>query len=132
MAATMEGVGVNGTFGLRWHTEGKDWRGFGWNWYGWYPATAGSDISGYKNLIFWVREQCTNEKTMESLKDITVGLTASTKGEGENTETVKLGDYIESLADQKWHEVVIPLSDMIKGKGAKFDVKTCWELRVGA
>jgi hypothetical protein len=122
------GEGVNKSVGLEWHVEGKDWKGFGWNWHGFWPENAGTDVSGFKNLTFWIRLRLDDPKQAPEAKDITVGLASSTnKGE---TAQVPLVGYVDSLADQGWHEIVIPLSDLTKGKGEKFDLTRAWELRL--
>ena len=41
--------------GLKFHVEGPDWAGFGWNWHGFYPETAGTDVTGYDSVSFWIR-----------------------------------------------------------------------------
>lgn len=121
--------GVNKTVGLEWHAEGKDWKGFGWNWHGFWPENAGTDVSEYKNLTFWIRLRLDDPKQAPETKDITVALAGSTnKGE---TAQVSLIGYVDSLADQAWHEIVIPLSDLTKGKGEKFDLTRTWEFRLG-
>src|SRR6476646_3471060 len=48
-------TGMSGSNGLEWHTKGKDWKGFGWNWFGFYPEDAGTDVTKYQNLVFWIR-----------------------------------------------------------------------------
>jgi hypothetical protein len=35
------------------------------------------------------------------------------------------------LADEKWHEIVVPISDLTKGKGKDFDLTKAWEFRLG-
>ena len=127
---TTPGVGVNDSVALEWHAEGKDWKGFGWNWYGFWPENAGTDISGYKNLSFWIRVQADDPKQAPELKDLTVALAGSNKSKPE-TAQVPLVGYIESLADQKWHEVIVPISDLTKGKGKDFDLTKTWEFRLG-
>jgi hypothetical protein len=129
-AKATPGAGVNGSVGLEWHAEGKDWKGFGWNWFGFFPADSGTDVSGYKNLSFWVRLKVDDAKGAADLKDVKVGLASSNKAKLE-TESVSLIGYIDSLADQKWHEVVIPMSDLTKGKGKDFDLSHAWEFRLG-
>jgi hypothetical protein len=126
----LPGEGVNGSVGLEWHAEGKDWKGFGWNWYGFWPENAGTDISEFSNLSFWIRLQVDDPKAGPELKDITVGLAGSTKGK-EETATVPLIGYVDDLADGEWHEIVIPLSDLYKGKGKNFDRSKAWEFRMG-
>jgi hypothetical protein len=122
--------GVNKSVALEWHAEGKDWKGFGWNWHGFWPENAGTDISQFKNLSFWIRLRLDDPKLAPELKDITVGLAGSTKGK-EETATVPLIGYVDSLSDEKWHEIVIPISDLTKGKGKDFDLTKTWEFRLG-
>ena len=44
----------NGKVAIEFHGElNGGWCGGGWNWYGWYPPNAGTDIRGYRNLSFW-------------------------------------------------------------------------------
>ena len=124
------GAGVNGSVGLEWHAEGKDWKGFGWNWFGFYPEDSGTDVSTYKNLTFWIRLKVDDPKGAADLKDVKVGLGSSNKARLES-ESVSLIGYIDSLADQQWHEVVIPMSDLTKGKGKDFDLTRAWEFRLG-
>ena len=49
------GSGVNGSTALKFHAEGPGWLGMGWNLFGWYPETAGIDISPYSHLTFQIR-----------------------------------------------------------------------------
>jgi hypothetical protein len=37
---------------------------------------------------------------------------------------------MKGFADGKWHKVSIPISTFTKGKGAKFDLHSFWELRI--
>lgn len=123
-------VGVNDSVGLEWHVEGKDWKGFGWNWHGWWPENAGTDVSKYKNLSFWIRLKLDDPKNPPALKDVKIALAGSTKGKDETAE-VPLINYVDSLSDQKWHEVIVPVSDLTKGKGKDFDLEKTWEFRLG-
>lgn len=124
------GEGVNGSVGLEWHVEGKDWKGFGWNWFGFWPENAGTDVSGYDNLTFWLRLKADNPKLSPELKDLTVALACSTKGKEESAQVPLIG-FVDDLADEEWHEIVVPLSDLKKGKGKEFDLTKAWEFRLG-
>lgn len=124
------GEGVNGSVGLQWHAEGKDWKGMGWNWFGFWPEDGGTDISQHKNLSFWIRLKVDDPKRAPDLKDVKVGLAGSNKAKAE-TESVPLSSYADGLADGKWHEIVVPISDMLKGKGKDFDLTKAWEFRLG-
>jgi len=122
--------GTKGSNGLEWHTKGKDWKGFGWNWFGFWPEDAGTDTTKYQNLTFWIRVRPDDAKTAPDLKDLKVGLGSSNKVNVES-ETVPLSAYVDSLGDGEWHEVVVPIADLLKGKGKNFDVTKAWEFRLG-
>lgn len=123
------GEGVNGSVGLEWHVEGKDWKGFGWNWFGWWPEDAGTDVSGYKNLSFWIRLKAGDPKKAPEVKDLKISLACSIKGKEEAAEVPLIG-YLENLSDGKWHEIVVPLSEFTKGKGKDFALAKTWEFRL--
>jgi hypothetical protein len=124
------GEGVNKSVGLEWHVEGKDWKGFGWNWHGFWPENAGTDVSGFKNLTFWIRLKLDDPKEPPpEVKDITVALASSTNKQ--ETAQVSLIGLVDNIADGEWHEVVIPLGDFAKGKGKDFDFTRAWEFRLG-
>ena len=40
---------------VEFHAAGKAYMACGWNWCGWHPADAGTDVSGRKNLSFWAK-----------------------------------------------------------------------------
>jgi hypothetical protein len=122
------GVGRNGTVGLEFKAKGPDWMGCGWNWYGWWPNNGGDDITGKKNLVFWVKLQSPKAPDPSGLK---VSLASSTKDKEQSNE-VTLGNYVKNLSDGQWHEVKIPVSELLQGdKGKIFDAKKAWEFRVG-
>jgi hypothetical protein len=123
--------GVNDSVGLEWHSEGKDWKGFGWNWHGFWPPSAGTDITEHKNLTFWVRLKLDDPNKAPALKDINVSMCSSSAGgKGESGEA-SLINYVDSLSDEKWHEVIVPIKDLTKGKGKSFDLTKAWEFRLG-
>jgi len=127
----LDGAGRNDSMGLKWRCQGKDWKGFGWNWYGWWPPDAGDDITKYKNLVFWMRVEIKDKSKTPSFSDLSVWLSCSANGQ-KDTDPVSIGAYGENLGDGKWHEIVIPISDFLKGpKAAEFDPKTTWEIRFG-
>ena len=121
-------TGVAGSTGLEWHGKGKDWKGFGWNWFGFYPEDAGTDISKFQNLVFWLRLKVDDPKAAPDLKDLKVGLASSNKVE---SESVPLLSYVEGISDDQWHEIVVPVRDLLKGKGKTFDATKAWEFRLG-
>jgi hypothetical protein len=124
------GEGVNKSVGLEWHVEGKDWKGFGWNWHGFWPENAGTDISEFKNLTFFIRLRLDDKSAPPpEIKDLTVALACSTNKK--ETVQVPLIGYVENLVDQEWHEIVVPLVELQKGKGKDCDFTKAWEFRLG-
>jgi len=120
--------------GLKFHAEGPDWMGFGWNWHGWYPEGAGDNISSYKNLSFWIRVDAKDSANAPDPNSVMTWLSCSCKEKKEDersTTQVKVVDYAKDFADGKWHEVVIPLEVFFKDKGASFDKTTAWEFDIG-
>jgi hypothetical protein len=126
-------VGFAGTTGIEWHGEGPEWTGFGWNWFSWWPANAGTDISGYERLVFKLRAVAAKPTDLPALESLAVSLISS-QGDGKKcTGSVDLAKYAPSdLLDSKWHPLSIPLKDMFAGEKADgFDRKTAWEFRLG-
>jgi hypothetical protein len=120
--------------GLKFQATGSDWMGFGWNWYGWYPENAGDNITSYKNLSFWVRVEAKDAAAAPDPKSVMAWLSCSCKEKKEeerSTAQVRVADYTQNFADGRWHEVVIPLDDFFKDKGANFDKSTTWEFDMG-
>jgi hypothetical protein len=123
-------TGTKSSVALQWRSKGKDWKGFGWNWFGFYPEDAGTDLTKYQNLVFSIRLKVEDPKRAPDLKDIKVGLASSNKVNVES-EGVPLLSYVDSLSDGEWHEVVVPIHDLTKGKGKNFDLTRTWEFRLG-
>jgi hypothetical protein len=118
---------------LEYHGQGAAWMGGGWNWHGWKPETAGTDISAYRNFSFRV-------KVVEILKsgkpgigganrpsDFKVKLISSSNKHASSDEA-SVAKYAPDAFDGEWHEVVIPLADLI-GK-SQFDPHKAWEMGV--
>jgi hypothetical protein len=128
--AKVGGVGVNSTAGLKFHAEGPGWAGIGWNWFAWWPETAGTDVSTYANLTFQIRVEGKSPDLAPNQDSVTVSLGCSAV----KTTTVDMviRKYMADFADGQWHKVVVPLADMRQGNGAQFDPKTTWEFRVGS
>jgi hypothetical protein len=128
--AAAAGEGASGTSGLRLHGEGPGWQGGGWNWFGWYPENAGSDISGYDELRFAVKISGKAKDKTPSAGGISLAFGCSK--DKKNSADASLGKYAANAADGQWHDVSIPLSDFFGGKGAECDARTAWELRVSS
>ena len=124
------GKGRNKSGALAFHAEGKEWNGCGWNWFGWYPENAGSDIRPYDELQLWLRLE-SKSKHHAPGKDGFAVLLGCSKG-GKNTAGVQVTKYAEGdVYDGKWHKVTIPLGDLYIGnEGKEFDPETAWELRI--
>lgn len=119
---------------LKFKAEGPDWIGMGWNWHGWWPENAGSDISAYKELSFRIKVIAENAK--EAPDPNSVGVTIGCSANGTKDETkkdaddAKVADFTTNLIDGEWHDVVIPLATFFTDKGKDFDKKSAWEFRV--
>lgn len=126
-------VGVAGTTGIEWHSEGPQWTGFGWNWFSWYPSNAGTDISGYDRLVFKLRAVAAKPTDLPTLEALSVSLVSS-QGEGQKcTGAVDFSNFAPSNSlDGKWHTLSVTLKDLYAGEKAQgFDRRTAWEFRLG-
>jgi hypothetical protein len=124
------GEGVAGSAALHFHGEGKKWLGMGWNWHGWWPKNAGTDISPYDTFRFSIRVVVDDPKNVPEPAGMTVSMRCSA-GE-KNSASVSLDKFLKNPGDGKWHEVEIPLNQFYKGKeGKEFDPRSAWELNLG-
>jgi hypothetical protein len=122
-------VGKGGSKGLKFHAEGEGWQGGGWNWFGWWPENAGTDIRPYTHLTLWVQVLSKTSETGPEPGSLgfSFGCSAGKKG----TATAILSKYEKNLLDGQWHQVTIPLTDLYVGKdGSEFDPGTAWEFRL--
>lgn len=126
------GAGRNGSTGLELAAKGKKWIGFGWNWFGWWPNNAGTDISTYKSLRFWLKVSAEPGKKKPPQDTLRVSLRGSSKGGKDATASVAVADFAPAFLDGEWHEVVMPLEPLLRGDGETFDNAKAWELDVGA
>jgi hypothetical protein len=124
------GKGANGTGGLELHGEGPGWQGGGWNWFGWYPENAGTDLSGYDHLSFSVKVTSPSKDKSPDAGGISLAFGCSK--DKKNSADASLGKYAADAANGQWHEVSIPLADFFAGKGAECDARSAWELRVSS
>src|SRR5208283_3632137 len=51
----VDGINVDAAKGLEFHAAGSGWAAASWNWFGWWPPTAGTDLTPYRNLTFQIR-----------------------------------------------------------------------------
>jgi hypothetical protein len=126
-----KGAGRDGGLGLAFTARGPEWLGFGWNWFSWWPASAGTDITEYKTLSLWIKVAGEPGKTPEPFT-VRLGLGGSALAGKDQTDIVALVDFEPAFADGGWHEVRLPLSAMLRGKGERFDTQRAWSFTLGA
>ncbi len=112
-----------GRSAVRFHGEGSGWIGGAWNWHAFYPADSGDDIGSYANLSFWIKATVAEGQ----LAGLNVHLSSSNKGV---TGDIDVKGYCPDLTDGAWHEVEIPLIDLLE-KAKDFDARKAWELGIG-
>jgi len=122
------GSGLNGSNGLKLHGKGPGFIGMGWNIFGWYPETAGVDLTPYTHLTFQIRVQA---KSPDDAPDPgSVGVLLGCSRSKKDSATASVERYAKGFEDGKWHKISIPISTFIKGNGAQFDLQSFWEFRI--
>jgi hypothetical protein len=129
--AALPGVGHDGSVGLKFEAKGTEWLGFGWNWFSWWPDTAGTDIAEHRSLRFWIKITGPQGKTPEPFT-VNVSLGGSARGGKDASAAVPIVDYEPKFADGEWHRVVVPIAPMLRGAGETFDTSRVWSLTIGA
>ena len=116
----------SGTTAMELRAECSGWVGGGWNWHGWYPSNAGTDVSAYANLVFWAKLEG------EHPNSLNVKLNCSSNG-GKQTLGLSVFDYMhgeEDLFDGEWHEIVVPMADLLGDGKTGFDTRKAWEFGI--
>jgi hypothetical protein len=128
----VKGTGHLSDTGLVWKVKGKEWKGFGWNWFSWWPVDAGTDITMYSYFSFWIRFEIPANARPPALDSINLSLSCSS-GSGAKTADVGMLLYTEEdLLDGKWHKVRIPLKELLDDDASReFDPRTAWEFDMG-
>ena len=121
------GSGVGGGTALRFHGEGPGWLGMGWNLFGWYPEGAGIDLSPYSHLTFQIRVEAKSPDAAPEYLGLSLGCSNKNK---KDSADIPIERYAKTFADGKWHKVEIPISALIKGAGAQFELQSFWEFRL--
>jgi hypothetical protein len=125
----VKGAGIDNGTALVWTAKGPEWKGFGWNWFSWWPSNAGTDITPYKFLVFKIRFDRISAADPLALDALNVTLSCSDGGGRRSVELPILAYLEEDPADGKWHEVVIPLKDILNDEASRaFNPKKTWEL----
>ena len=119
IAAQDKEVRRKGKKTMEFHAAGHDYMGAGWNWMGFDPPDAGTDISAYKNLRFWAK--VSGDKKPSQLS---VAIKSNDKSA---TEADDMLQRCPSLLDGKWHELVIPINDLDSKNVLNKD--KAWELQ---
>jgi hypothetical protein len=126
------GSGVDSSVGLKWRAEGKDWMGFGWNWYRWWPADAGTDTTVFSYLVFKIKITASPSGKLPIAETLTVSLSSS-GNPGKMSDSVNIAKYAADITDGKWHQVSIPLKDfMVTDKGKMYNPRSVWEFDFGS
>jgi hypothetical protein len=127
------GAGYGKSRGLVWRAEGRDWMGFGWNWFSWWPSNAGTDITGRGHLVFQLRLSTLAEEAPPQPGGFMVSLSSSSGSGNRTTRAVRLDTLLpQELCDGAWHRVVVPLSQLFGGDTASgFDPRRVWEFDFG-
>jgi len=128
--APTPGEGAAGTSGLKLHGEGPGWQGGGWNWFGWWPENAGTDLTAYDELAFSVKVTAPAKDKAPNAGGISLAFGCSL--DKKSSADAALGKYAANALDGSWHDVKIPLKDFFSGKGAECDARTAWEIRVSS
>jgi len=127
----LAGAGRDGGTALRFSAQGSEWLGFGWNWFGWWPSHAGTDISSRKTFAFAIKVVGEPGMAPEPFT-LKVALGGSARDGQDATEAIPIVDHAEGFSDGRWHDVSLPISAMLRGKGAGFDTYRAWSFTIGA
>jgi hypothetical protein len=106
---------------LRVEAAGGNEAVFGYNWQGWSPEDAGTDITGYDRFCFWLKIDGSARPT-----SFQVRLTSSPKSAVKQSTTVEIMPRLPGLADGEWHQVVVPIAELAPA-GCPLDLHKTWE-----
>ena len=124
----IEGIKLDGAKGLEFHAEGSGWAGSSWNWFGWWPPTAGTDLSPYRSLTFKIRVESKSRDVALDPRTVAVRLACSNGHK--STAPAMVQKYDDRFDDGQWHKIAIPIADLGRGEGAQFDWEKVWEFQL--
>ncbi|MGB8294579.1 MAG: hypothetical protein WCG85_04065 [Polyangia bacterium] len=124
----VDGINVDGAKGLEFHATGSGWAGSGWNWFAWWPPTAGTDLSSYRSLTFHIRVEAKSRDAAPAPRSVVVRLACSNGKK--TTAGAMVQKYDGRFDDGKWHKITIPIADLGRGEGAQFDWEKVWEFQL--
>jgi hypothetical protein len=127
------GVGVDGinddaAKGLEFHATGSGWAGWGWNWFAWWPPTAGTDLRPYLSLTFQIRVESKSREAALDPRTVVVRLACSSGNK--TTAPAMIQKYDERFDDGKWHKITIPMAHLARSEGRVFDWERVWEFQL--
>jgi hypothetical protein len=111
-----------GKAALKFHLEAVRQGGFGWNWHGWFPKDAGTDISAMAAVVLAVRVDGAAKPD-----SLSVSLKSNNGKQSKEADLVAL---YPGLLDGQWHEAVVPLTAILPG--GELDLAKAWEIVVSA
>jgi hypothetical protein len=124
----VDGINVDGAKGLEFHATGSGWAGSGWNWFAWWPPTAGTDLRPYRSLTFQIRVESKSSDAAPDPRSVVVRLACSNGTK--ITAGAMVHKYDGRFDDGKWHKITIPIADLSRGEGAQFDWEKVWEFQL--
>lgn len=124
----VDGINIEAAKGLEFHAAGSGWAGSGWNWFAWWPPTAGTDLRPYRSLTFQIRVEPKSRESAPDPRTVVVHLACSN---GKRTTAgAMVHKYDGRFDDGKWHKIAIPVADLSRSEGAQFDWETAWEFQL--
>ena len=92
----------------------SDWIGAGWNWVNWQVGPYGSDITAMKYFAFWLKVEGVAAEMRFNL--LCNGAPALDMPEHHTTKVI-VSKYCPQWKDGEWHQIIVPLKDLIQPKG---------------
>ena len=124
----VDGGNVEGAKGLEFHAAGSGWAGAGWNWFGFWPPTAGTDLRPYRSLTFQIRVESKLQNAAPDHR--TVGVRLACSNGNKTTAPAMVQKYDGMFDDGQWHKISIPIADLSRSEGAQFDWEKAWEFQL--
>jgi len=124
----VDGINVEAAKGLEFHAAGSGWAAAGWNWFAWWPPTAGTDLRPYRSLTFQIRVEPKSRDTAPDSRSVVVHLACSNGKKA--TAGAMVHKYDASFDDGNWHKITIPVADLGRNEGAQFDWERVWEFQL--
>jgi hypothetical protein len=124
-AQKVEAHSGNTALEFRFKGDGKNgWLGCGWDWVAFQVGEYGTDITAMKNFTFWLKVKGTVADFSFNL--LCNGAPALDQPQ-HHTEKVIVSKYCPEWKDGQWHQIIVPLKDLIQPNG--FDAKYVAEMQ---